>query len=137
MSFWAVQTAIYDALSGDTTLASLVVGVYDNVTQPSDGGDGANYPYIVVGESTSNPWDTDTETGFDVVFTIHSWSRYRGMKECKQIQTEVYNILHRGIFSVTGYTLVTCEMLSADVVLDPDGLTRHGTQTFRLLLDAN
>jgi len=130
-----IQKAIYDALSGNSALASAVVAVYDNVPQPADTGAASDFPYVTIGEDVLVPWDTDDSTGVDGSITIHVWSRTKGRKEVKTIQGLIYDVLHRADLAVTGYAFVTLEFDSAQSMLDPDGQTQHGVQTFRLVME--
>ena len=66
MNQTAIQTAIYQALS------TLSYPVYDDVPQ------NAAFPYIVIGEDTSIPFDDDCNTGAESTITIHVWSIYSG-----------------------------------------------------------
>ena len=136
MSFeTALQTTIFSTLDGDAALGALVTGVYDSAPQADDSGSSAAFPYVTIGEAVHTDWSTDTENGDDVTFTVHSWSRYRGRKEIKQIQGAVYDVLHRANLSVAGYAFVSCDWLQSESFVDTDGLTRHGVQTFRVILD--
>lgn len=130
-----IQTAIYDALTGDSTLMAAVTGVYDGVPQPTDGGAGTDFPYVTIGETQHQEWDTDTELGADATVTIHVWSRYRGRKEVKDIQAIIYGLLHRANLAITGYNLVGIDWIQSDTFMDADGLTRHGVQTFRITIE--
>ena len=130
-----VQKAIFDKLSTDTALSALVAGVYDAVPQPADSGSDLQFPYVTIGEDTALDWDTDTSVGKGATLTIHSWSRYRGRTEVKQIQGAIYEALHLSNLSVFGYTTVLCLSEFSESMLDPDGLTRHGVQRFRIILD--
>lgn len=131
----AVQDAVLDALSSDPAVSGLVVGVYDSVPQVPDSGAALDFPYIAVGEDTAQEWDTDTEVGGDFTITIHSWSRHRGRAEIKQIQGAVYAALHRATLAVAGYAFVSCDFQQSDSIVDTDEITRHGVQTFRVLID--
>ena len=135
--FAAGSYSLYSAAveAGRAYLSDTLVGVYDNVPQPLDGGAASNFPYITIGEDDFTDWSTDTESGADVTVTIHSWSRYRGRKEIKAIQSAVYGVLHRATLSVNNWYFVSCDFLTSNTLVDPDGLTRHGIQTFRILLD--
>ena len=125
---------MYAALTGSAGLMALVKGIYD--AQPRTLGSSAlEFPYVTIGEDTHNDWSTDTESGDDATITVHTWSRYNGRKEEKAIQAEIYAALHRATLTVTGYALVSCDWISSDSLIDADGETRHGVQTFRLLLD--
>jgi hypothetical protein len=142
MSEWNIQRAINTALSG-----VISVPVYDFVPQDTA------YPYVTIGDDTNLPWDTFTETGLESTLTIHTWTRTRGRKDNKEIQGEVYGLLHRAeltylgsgeslilnfatqSYSVDASYFVSCEFEYSDTVLDPDGHTYHGIQRFRVLLD--
>lgn len=124
MSAAAIQKALYNALNG-----AISADVYDHVTQD------AAFPYAVIGEDVVSPWDTDTSTGYDAVVTIHVWSRYRGKKEAKDLQKKIYDLLHRQQITIAGLHLVELVLERAEVVQDPDGLTYHGVQDFRLIAD--
>lgn len=125
----AVQSAVYTKLD-----ASLTTPVYDNAPQQSDSAKG--FPYVTIGEDVINEWDTDTELGGNPVVTIHTWSRYRGRKETKEIQAEIYDALHRAEdLSYAGFAFITIDFLSAESFMDTDGLTRHGVSTFRVYIE--
>ena len=129
-SQWALQQAVFTALSGDAALQALVgnpARVYDQVPQD------AAFPYVVVGEVTARPFDSKTEDGMEQTVTVHSWSRYRGLKETKQIMAAVVDALDRQALGVTGHDLVLLRFEFSQTFLDPDGLTRHGVQRLRAL----
>lgn len=107
------------------------VPVYDNVPQ------GAEPPYIVLGEAVNAMNDTDGYNGFNILYPIHVWSEYRGKAETLAIQTLIYKALHRGKFSLSGYTCIAVTQESIQVLNDPDGITRHGVQQFRILMTEN
>lgn len=126
MSFeHALQQAIYAYLNGFAGLPS----VYDEVPP------NPTFPYIAIGDDTHVPFDTDDSLGSEAIVTIHTWSRYRGRKEAKTIQGIIYQRLTRAPIPVTGFALVTIEFDYSEVLVDPDGITRHGVQRFRVLLD--
>lgn len=130
-----LQKTIYAALTGNITVTALVTGVYDAVPQADDAGDGAAFPYITIGEDNHNGWDTDTTVGRDASVVIHTWSRYPGRKEVKEIQGAVYAALNRATLSITGFSFVACDLLSSETLTETDELTRHGVQTFRVLFN--
>ena len=128
MSFeTALQAAIFTRLSGYAGMPD----VYDDAPQ-----DSAAFPYVVLGEDTHVPWDTDDSTGAESTITLHIWSRQRGKKETKDIQGLIYTALNRYEISVDDHHLVTMEFDYSDVLLDPDGLTRHGVARYRTLVEA-
>jgi len=155
----ALQRAVYDALtsSGQATLvldfvdgvyqvgsatrqqaadelAARIVAVYDFVPPVSTSG-AEGFPFVTIGEDNLTAWDTDTSTGGDVSFVVHTWSRAKGRTEVKEIQGLIYTILNRATLCTDGYSFVSCDLLTSDCLLDTDGLTVHGTQTFRALFN--
>ena len=131
MSFeTSIQTTIYTVLD-----AALSVPVYDRVPQGSDSGDASVFPYVTIGEDVITPWDTNTEVGASISITVNTWSRYKGLKETKELQGEIYDALHRQTLTVTGYRFIGCDEQQSDSFMDADGETRHGVQTFRILID--
>lgn len=132
MSFESeIQRAIFTRLDN-----GLTIPVYDNVPQNIGGTDNAGFPYVNIGADTHNPWDTDTETGALSTATIHAWSRYRGMTEIKDIQGQIYNLLHRYAMPVNDFYLIDLLFEYSESVLDPDGITRHGIQRFEITVEA-
>ena len=123
MSFeTAVQQMVYAALTG-------VVTVYDAVPQ------GAAYPYATIGEGSVSEWDTVSDTGADCSVTIHTWSRGRGRKEIKAMQGLIFAALHDQTFIVSGFNVVSVYFENSNSFMDADGLTRHGVQSFRVLIE--
>lgn len=129
---WELQKAIYGLLN-DASISG-VVSIIDNPnTDPSD----SDYPFIEIGESQIIPNDVsnsngNTDTGQDEFFEVHTWSRYRGKKEVKEIMGAIYTALHHTKLNVTGRQTAFSWLDDARVIDDPDGLTRHGIQTFKI-----
>lgn len=126
----AIQRAIYSQLT--THLPSTLI--VDHVIQPDDTGK-QRFPYIAIGDANLSAWDTDNTLGADIDVTLHIWSRQRGGREVKELQGQIYSALHRQQFPVTGYHLVTIDLMSTEIYLESDGVTRHGLSRFRILLD--
>ncbi len=125
-----IQKTIYTVLD-----AALSVDVYDKAPQGTDSGDLSAFPYVTIGEDTINVWDTATESGFTATVMIHTWSRAEGRKETKDLQGLIYDALHKQTLSVTGYHFIGSDFEQSTSFLDADGETRHGVQTFRILID--
>lgn len=123
MSALALQGAIYTRLSTGTRT------VYDEVP------DTATLPYIVIGNDTIVADNTDSYVGFEATVTIHTWSDFNGYKEIKTMQDEIYNLLNRHELVITGYNTINCIQEYSEPFLDPDGITRHGVQRFRVLFN--
>lgn len=118
-----IQAAIYAKVS------AIGYPTYDHVPQESA------FPYIVIGDDTSIPWDTDNSIGSETTCTIHVWSRHRGRKEVKEIFRTLYEALHRAEFPIIGGALIECQAEFEESFMDSDGLTRHGVIRFRLIVD--
>jgi len=130
MSFETVaQEMVFTALNGNIS-----AGVYDDVPYLPEGMPRENFPYVVIGDDTTAPWDTDDTLGKEVTLQIHIWSRSAGFKETKLIMGEVYDILNRGALSKVGYNVVDCLSEFSETLRDPDGETRHGVMRFKLTI---
>lgn len=129
-----VQSAVISALQADSTVVGLLAqgasSVLDHVPQSTP------YPYVVVGEATTAPFDSKTEDGMDQTITLHAWSTFNGMSEIKEIMAAVVEVLDRANISVTGHDLIDISFLSSEAKLEEDGVTRHGIQKFRVLTEA-
>lgn len=135
---WAIQSAIYTRLSGFTALTALLArsgaAIYDYVPQEL-ADTTSEFPYLVIGDIEAGEFDADDRLGHDTTVTIHVFSRYLGKKECADIMAQVYEALHRYALPVTGFSLVDCHWDGlSDIMMDPDGQTRHGVQRFRVIV---
>jgi len=125
-----LQIAIFNILSGDSTLDTLIGNnrIYDEVPQ------GSAYPYVEIGDETTIDNGVKDKDGQEFTQTIHIWSRYRGSKETKEIAERIYTLLHNSAISVTGASFVNCRNEFFTILLDDDGLTRHGVMRFRVVV---
>lgn len=111
-----IQLAIYNLLNG-----AISCHVSQNIKQSQ------TFPYVSVGDDTIADWSTDDKDGFDATITIHSWSRSGSMAQIKGIMSEIYDTMHRN-------SALNAMMFFeyGEVLQDPDGVTTHGVQRFRL-----
>ena len=135
MSAYQLQFGIYTALDDDATLSALIVGIYDNPAQAGDPDDDTLFPYVTISDGTSQPWDTDTDRGDEAIAQIHVWSRASNALEAKQIQDAIYSVLHRGTIVISGSVFIGSDYITQTVQRDPDGITRHGVQEFRIIYE--
>lgn len=126
-----LQKSIFNRLDGDSTLQNLVTDVYDFVPENTA------FPYVKVGEETSLDNGTKTLQGNEHTLVIHTFSRYRGSKEVKEIMSRIYALLHESSLSVTGASLVNLRFEFSDVIKENDGFTSHGLQRFRAIVYDN
>lgn len=118
-----LQAAIFGYLN--TTLSK---PVFDNVPQETPA------PYFSLGFPISTPYETDGHIGLNILMPIHSWSEYHGKGEVLAMQREVYSSLHRAKLTITNYNCISILQENETMNLDPDGVTRHGIQQFRILI---
>ena len=126
---WDIQQKIFSTL--DTGLS---YNVYDNVPALPEGMPQDKFPYVVIGDDTFVPFDDDDQVGVEGTLTIHVWSRYKGRKETKVIQGEIYTLLNRASLPITGYNIVDSLFEFSETFVENDGEYRHGVQRFRLTL---
>ena len=127
-----LQKTIFDSLSGDNNLTStLGATVYDYVP------DSSSFPYVKLGEETAIDNGTKSLQGNEHTLVIHSFSRYRGSKQIKEIMSRIYALLHESSLSVSGASLVNLRFVFSDVIKENDGLTSHGLQRFRAVVYDN
>jgi len=125
LSHFEIQKAIYELLTADATLMGMVNSVYDRVTE------GAEFPYIVIGESVSRDWSTKTTNGQQILLALHVYSRSGGRKQTAEILDRIYNLLHQGTVSLSGHLLIAMRFEFGDITLESDQLTYHGAIRFR------
>ena len=127
---WALQSAVFAALSGDAALQSLIsTRIFDAV--PRD----AAFPYAVLGDGKETNWDTATEEGSEHEFTVTAWSRNGGHKEAKSVADAVRFVLNGATLSLNGHALVDLRFLDCDYARDTDGETYSATLRFRAVTE--
>ena len=131
-----VQQALYTRLVAIVTSAT----IYDDVPGLPDGQPTANFPYVVIGEDVSSPYDTDDVLGSVVIITLHTYTRgdaAQGKKLAKTIMGEIYTALNRQAANLTadGYRFVDCLFDFAEVIDEDDGATRHGVCRYNVTIE--
>ena len=125
-----IDAAIFDALD-----AALTAPVYGAGNVP----DNLEDRYVVIGNNTAIDWSTDGRTGFEMTVTIHTWDTIptsRGFYNLKLLMGEVYITLSRANLTIYGYNVLELDYEFSESMLDPDGLTTHGVQRFRVYMRA-
>ena len=141
----ALHAAIVEKLRADAALGALLAphkykpgarAVYDYVDQSDKPEDAAEFPYIVVGDTTAAQWDADDFDGQEHTLTLHIWDRYRGSKRVREIQGAIYDALHRAALNVEGQHVVFCYYDFSGSVNDPDVPTEHAVARYRVITQA-
>ena len=127
-----LQTTVYNALLANNPLTTKLGGnnIYDFVPENTA------FPYVKIGDQTMVDDGTKTKKGTDFTLMIHTFSRYRGSKEIKEIMSLVYDVLHESSLSVSG-AMNNMRFEFADIIKENDGLTTHGMQRFRVFVLTN
>jgi hypothetical protein len=133
-----ITKAIINILKNDAPLTALIAtfsgssAVFYHVPQSFD-----SYPYLIIQDIDLDNDDNDATLAFDGVINIHTWSDDRDISEVGNVMQAVYNALHRVEFLMTGYALIDLTQQNEVVLRDPDGITLHGVQRLRIILQAN
>lgn len=125
----ALQRALWQRLQ------TLGIPVHDVTPQAIDGTSDAAFPYVKIGAMVPAEWDTTGTLGFDFAVRLHVFSRQTGYTECKTIQGQIYDLLHRGEFAVEDHYIVNLTRETTTCEDEGDG-TVHGVCTYNCLLAA-
>ena len=132
---WNLQQAIFSTLNSASITDyenHAITGVFDDVPENTA------YPYVVIGEETSINAATKTLDAHEHTLTIHVWSQYRGgMRDVKVIMQQIFTALHNSDITVSGASLVNIRHEFEQVLLEQDGITRHGIMRFRVVVFDN
>lgn len=123
-----VQEIIYTKLVNSAALMALVNGVYDEVPVETE------MPYIKIGEDVITEDDDSCTIGASASCTIHVFSSNEGRKQVKQVQGEIKSALHYKSATTAGSYTVGIQYEQSTSFLEPDGHTRHGVSTVRILI---
>lgn len=123
---WALQKAVYTALTADAALTALCSGrVFDAVPKS------AAFPYVVIGEAE----ERDGGSIVTHALTLHLWSRASGAREIKQIANAVRACLDGAHLTLDGHVLIDLAFVSADYVRQSDSETWRGSLRFRAVTE--
>ncbi|PPA70037.1 DUF3168 domain-containing protein [Jeotgalibacillus proteolyticus] len=120
-ALWPVQVALFQRLSNDPVLSSIVTGVFDYVP------DEQSKPYVRIGEPLSDPFSNKTSYGEEVSTVIHTWSSAMGKKQSYDIINAAIKALYAQPLSLDGgFSIVKMDEPRTQVFDDIDGKTNHG-----------
>ena len=124
------QALVFDALDGALTGCT----VFDTAPFLPEGAPATTFPYCVIGNDTAVSFATDDTRGRSITLTLHFWSRAEGFKQVKGLMDEAADILDRATLTAAGYTLIDCLCDFSEAMSDPDGVTKHGVQRYRMTI---
>ncbi len=103
--------------------------VYDDHPQS------AAYPYVVMGEITAVDWSAKGEPGQEVLSTLHFWSTYDGKKEVLEMYDGVLQAITRAELDLAPNFRAFGYFDNWNLIIDIDGITRHGILRVRYLIE--
>lgn len=96
----------------------------------------AVFPYVTMGEITARPWCDKFEDGMEVYSTLHIWSRYHGRKEADEMSDAILQALTSSDLDLAPNFRASFDRLdSYNLIIDLDGITRHGILRMKYLIE--
>lgn len=131
-----LQGALHAALTGNAAVMAIAKAVVDVGQQAADGGSATPFPFVTVGDITITPDDAVRLVNYQAVIRLHTFSRSGSMKEVKQLQGAMFDVLHRNEsnLSLTGFNVYICVRESSQVLVEEDN-TFHGVCEYRAHID--
>jgi hypothetical protein len=127
---WALQSAVFAALTADATLQSLIdTRLYDAVPL------NPTFPYVVLGDGKETNFDTATDEGSEHQFNVTVWSQGGGHQESKSIANAVRFRLNNATLSLDGHALVDLRFQDCEYARESDGQTYSATLSFRAVTE--
>jgi hypothetical protein len=121
-----LQAQLFAALDGE-----IAADVYDNV--PED----VAKPWVTIGESFAIPDNWHGGFGWDILTTIHVWTKSLGFKSALDIVNEISPILDHKRASLAlpdSWYVVSIRFVQLSTLRDPDPEIRHVPVQFRIVI---
>jgi len=121
-----LQAALYTALNG-----VISAGVYDDVPER------ITKPYVTIGEVFGTPDNWHGGFGWDILATIHVWTKSRGFKSALDVANEIIAALDHKRTALTlpaTWSIVSIRFVQLQTLRDPDPEIRHVPVQFRLVI---
>ena len=115
----------------DRIIADTGFEVYDDFP-----GQEVSMPYITAGEMTARDWSDKFKPGQEVRSSLHVWSGYPGRKEAAEILDKILRALSReSLYLGHEFRAVYSGLDMIEILIDLDGVTRHGVLQIRYLIE--
>jgi hypothetical protein len=123
------QTELITLYRGTSAITDLVTGIFDYVPQNQP------FPYIHLGEPTEQPMDTFSTPGYSVGIEHHVWSEAKGHYEIYRIIRQINLAIFGATFSLDD-GLIVCNLNHemTNVMIQPDGIVRHGVVSYNAFI---
>lgn len=124
----ALQKAVLKNLESYQPLMDMV----NQVTEAPEKDD--PYPYVVLGDQNSTPFETKTSFGENITMDFHVWSG-KTRAEAQEISSRVLEGITYKPLEFEGFTFVAKKLMLAQVINDTDGVTKHGIIKVRFTIN--
>lgn len=95
-----------------------------------------DFPYVTMGEITARDWSDKFEDGMEIYSTIHVWSQYAGRKEADEMSDAILQALTSSSLDLAPNFRAALDSLdSYNLIVDLDGITRHGILIMKYLIE--
>ena len=137
----ALQQAIYNRLN-DASVTSLLSTAYaplvpifslGSVPQSADSESDLAFPYLTFYAVSITPFDVKDKVGGSAIVQIDTWARSLSDLAVNQIGDAIDARLRRQTLSISGATHITTELVTSQLLDDPDGKTKHLVTQYRVL----
>jgi len=117
--------AVYVALDATTGLTGIISESLSNENP---------FPKIWIEDGGADDWSNKDDNGLEAFVNLHVGSQKEGTKEIRGLMDKCHSALHNVDLVLANGQSVLCQFLRHDVVIDSDGITRHGIMRFKLLV---
>ncbi len=129
LSYYNLQKAIYEKLSGNSQLMSIVSGVFDYPVQS------AVFPFVSIGNASIAEIINLAGIITEYNININIFARDSGKKKVADIIEIIYGLLHHGSIFVVEKMLIMMQVQSTVIQLENDGKTYKGIVSLKILLN--
>ena len=92
------------------------------------------FPKIWLEDGGADDWSNKDDNGLEAFVNLHVGSQKEGTKEIRGLMDKCHSALHNVDLVLANGQSVLCQFVRHDVVIDSDGITRHGIMRFKLLV---
>lgn len=117
--------AVYVALDAITGLTGIISESLSNADP---------FPKIWLEDGGADDWSNKDDNGLEAFVNLHVGSQKEGTKEIRGLMDKCHSALHNVDLVLANGQSVLCQFVRHDVVIDSDGITRHGIMRFKLLV---
>lgn len=124
--FNELLAGLYATLNGNIS-----AGVYDDVPEA------IAKPYVTMGEMFSIPDNWHGGFGWDILSTLHVWTKARGFKSAIDIANEIVALLDHKLPAIVlpdSWYIVSIRFVQLSTLRDPDPEIRHVPVQFRIVI---